>query len=204
MKETRKTVALIYGGRGYESEVSLRGAGNIRPIIEKKYNCLPVFIDKEGRWLIEGKELFPTNIRGKGGFFCPKSGEFFAVDCAFPLLHGDFGEDGVVQGSLECASVPYVGCDVSGGAVCRDKAFLKAAAKELITSGVTVNCLLPGYVKTDMNAQFDEEEEKAILRRMRQKEALTPEDVANAILTTLSQNLTGKILPVNSKDFIIK
>lgn len=131
MKETRKTVALIYGGRGYESEVSLRGAGNIRPIIEEKYNCLPVFIDKEGRWLTEGKELFPANIGGKGGFFCPKSGEFFAVDCAFPLLHGDFGEDGVVQGSLECASVPYVGCDVSGGAVCRDKAFLKAEAKEL-------------------------------------------------------------------------
>lgn len=82
--------------------------------------------------------------------------------------------------------------------------YTKAAAKELITSGVTVNCLLPGYVKTDMNARFDEEEEQAILRRMRQKESLTPEDVANAILTTLSQNPTGKILPVNSKDFIIK
>lgn len=82
--------------------------------------------------------------------------------------------------------------------------YTKAAAKELVMSGVTVNCLLPGYVKTDMNAQFDKEEEQAILRRMRQKEALSPEDVANAILTTLNANPTGKILPVNSKDFIIK
>ena len=131
MKETRKTVALIYGGRGFESEVSLRGEKNIRPIIEKNYDCLPIFIDKEGRWLYEGGELFLANIGGRGGFFCPKSGKFYAVDCAFPLLHGDFGEDGIVQGGLECASIPYVGCDVSAGAVCRDKAFLKAAANQL-------------------------------------------------------------------------
>lgn len=131
MKETRKTVALIYGGRGFESEVSLRGERNIRPIIEKNYDCLPIFIDKRGRWLNEGGELFPANIGGRGGFFCPEKGELLTVDCAFPLLHGDFGEDGIVQGALESASIPYVGCDVSAGAVCRDKAFLKAAAKEL-------------------------------------------------------------------------
>jgi D-alanine-D-alanine ligase-like ATP-grasp enzyme len=53
----KTTVALIYGGRGYESEVSLRGAENIRPIIEKNYRCLSVFIDKDGKWLFDGKEV---------------------------------------------------------------------------------------------------------------------------------------------------
>lgn len=127
MTKPRKTLALIYGGRGYESEVSLHGAENIRPIIEKNYNCLPIFIDKEGRWLAYEKEVFPF----KQGFFCPKSSEHFKCDCAIPLLHGDFGEDGIVQGALECASIPYVGCRSTVGAVCRDKALLKVVAGEL-------------------------------------------------------------------------
>ena len=131
MMKTRKTVALIFGGRGYESEVSLRGEENIRPIIEEKYNCLPVYIDKSGRWLVMGKEVFPAKIEGVCGFFCPKGSDFFAVDCAFPLLHGDFGEDGIVQGALECASIPYVGCDSRVGAICRDKAIVKAVAERL-------------------------------------------------------------------------
>ncbi len=127
MTKTRKTLALIYGGRGYESEVSLHGAENIRPIIEKKYNCLPIFIDKGGRWLAFGKDVFPY----KRGFYCPEGGEHFKCDCAIPLLHGDFGEDGIVQGALECASVTYVGCRSTVGAICRDKSILKAVAEKI-------------------------------------------------------------------------
>ncbi len=124
----RANVALIYGGRGRESEVSIKGMNHILPLINTDtYRLLPVFIDKEGRWLIEGKEVFPY----KKGFYCPENKEFFATDAAFPLLHGDFGEDGTVQGALECADIAYVGCDVSASAVCRDKAFVKVIAEKL-------------------------------------------------------------------------
>ena len=126
--EKRPTVALIFGGRGHESEVSIRGKENILPLIDKNtYSVLPIFIDKSGRWLIEEREVYPT----KRGFFCPETNEFYRADCAFPLLHGDFGEDGRVQGALECADIPYVGCDSLAGAVCRDKVFVKTVAGSL-------------------------------------------------------------------------
>ena len=128
MNERRIRVALIYGGRGRESEVSVRGKCHVLPLIDKdKYEIIPIFIDKDGRWLLDGREVYLH----KGGFFSIESGEMTRVDCAIPLLHGDFGEDGCVQGALECACIPYVGCDVSAGAVCRNKAFVKAIARHL-------------------------------------------------------------------------
>ena len=72
--------------------------------------------------------------------------------------------------------------------------YTKALHKELIPQNVKVNCLLPGYVKTDMNAQFDEAEEKEILKRMRQKSALLPTDVSRAVLEILRSGVSGKII----------
>ena len=72
--------------------------------------------------------------------------------------------------------------------------YTKALHKELIPQNVKVNCLLPGYVKTDMNAQFDEAEEKEILKRMRQKSALLPTDVSRAVLDILRSGVSGKII----------
>ena len=124
--DKRITVALIYGGRGYESEVSLSGRDFVLPILEKKYECLPVFIDKSGRWMLRGKQVFPAD-----GGFISEDGERCQVDCAIPLLHGDWGEDGIVQGALENARIAYVGCDTVGSAVCRDKFFVKTIAERL-------------------------------------------------------------------------
>ena len=122
------TLALIWGGRGRESEVSAKGKNHVLPLIDKnKYNVLSIFIDKDGRWLLDGEEVFPFNR----GFFCPKTQKFYTTQSAFPLLHGDFGEDGIVQGALECAGIPYIGCDVSAGAICRDKAFVKTIAQSV-------------------------------------------------------------------------
>lgn len=121
------TLALIYGGRGVESEVSLRGMEHFCSLIGDTYSLIRIFITCDGRWLMWDDEVIPS----RGGFYCPKSGQHFPVDLAFPLLHGDFGEDGVVQGALETAMIPYVGCDVSAGAVCRDKAFVKLVAERL-------------------------------------------------------------------------
>ena len=126
--ERRARVCLIYGGCGHESEVSIKGKEHILPMIdENKFEPYCLFIDKAGRWLIDGREVFP----GRGGFFFVEGQEYIKADCAFPLLHGDFGEDGRVQGALECAHIPYVGCDSLAGAVCRDKSFVKTIADSL-------------------------------------------------------------------------
>lgn len=120
------SVALIYGGQGLEREVSLRGAKYILPFFEKKYNCLPILIESDGRWLLQNREVYPAR---KG--FITAEGERFAVDTAYPLLHGDYGEDGRVQGALDCAGIKYVGCGVSASALCRDKSVVKSLAKGL-------------------------------------------------------------------------
>ncbi len=131
MRENRlPTVALIYGGRGYESEVSVRGAERIMPLIDReKYRTVSVFIDKDGKWLCNGGEVFPALIGGVSGL-C-REGEMIPVNCAIPILHGDFGEDGVVQGALENAKIPYIGCAVCAGAVCADKSLTKLIAERL-------------------------------------------------------------------------
>lgn len=126
--EKRANVCLIYGGRGHEREVSVKGKEYILPLIDKeKYEPFTLFIDKGGRWLTDGGEVFPT----RGGFYSPEKRKFYKTDCAIPLLHGDFGEDGRVQGALECADIPYVGCDSLAGAICRDKAIVKSVAQSL-------------------------------------------------------------------------
>lgn len=140
----RKNVALIYGGRGLEHEVSVLGANFVLPNIDnEKYNTIPIFIAKDGRWLVSRKDGEPArpdraesreavaliNQGTVGGILA--YGEFIPIDVAFPLLHGDFGEDGVVQGALDNAGITYVGENVSVSSLCLDKALTHSVAKEL-------------------------------------------------------------------------
>ncbi len=142
------TVALIFGGRGFEREVSVEGARFVYPLIPReKYDVIPVFITPDGRWLLAEDDLHGSGGMGlfTGGYndlqlpskesFCVPSapmnlsdrqgliyhGGFIPLDVAFPLLHGDFGEDGVVQGALENAKIKFVGEDAVTGAACLDK-----------------------------------------------------------------------------------
>ena len=132
MRYPRKRVALIYGGRGPEREVSLMGKEVVRPLIEKDFCCFSVEITSDGIWQDEDKnQLLCAKLHNRGGFFLPTTGEFIEIDCAFPLLHGIYGEDGIVQGALDCCDIPYLGCDGRVGAICRDKSIVKAIAKEL-------------------------------------------------------------------------
>lgn len=122
----RPVVALIWGGRGFERDVSRAGMENILPLIDKNtYSALSVHIEPDGRWTLDGREI----LLCRGGII--DEGNFTKLDCAFPLLHGDFGEDGRVQGALDCADIPFVGCSTVAGAVCRDKSVVKAVAGSL-------------------------------------------------------------------------
>jgi D-alanine-D-alanine ligase len=108
-------VAVLSGGRSSEHEVSLRsGAAVARGLRDAGHEVVEVTIGRDGRWSAPGGtvELAP----GAG---------LLGADAVFPALHGAFGEDGSVQGLLECLDLPYVGSDVLASAVCMDKLTLK-------------------------------------------------------------------------------
>jgi len=113
----KKRVAVVYGGRTGEHEVSLRSAQSIMDNLDpEKYKVLHYFISKEGKW--SPRPIAPE----------PKSNQ--EIDVVIPVLHGTFGEDGTVQGLLELADLPYVGAGVLGSAVSMDKEVMKRLAQE--------------------------------------------------------------------------
>ena len=121
-------VAVLYGGRTGEHEVSVRSAKSVLAALDpEKYETVEYFIDKEGRWS-------PRPI-------VPEPGAHPDIDVVFPVLHGTFGEDGTMQGLLELADLPYVGAGVLASAVSMDKEMMKRVCKERllpIVESVTV------------------------------------------------------------------
>jgi D-alanine-D-alanine ligase len=108
-------VAVLSGGRSSEHEVSLRsGASVAEGLRQAGHEAVAVLIDREGGWSCDGDAV---QLAPGGGL----------LDCevAFPVLHGPFGEDGTVQGLLECLDLPYVGADVLASALCMDKLSFK-------------------------------------------------------------------------------
>jgi D-alanine-D-alanine ligase len=113
MSEQR--VAVLAGGRSSEHEVSLAsGASVAAGLGEAGYAVQMIEIDRDGVWRRDGHEVVLAPGRGLAG-----------ADVVFPVLHGPFGEDGTVQGLLECLDVPYVGAGVLPSALCIDKVFFK-------------------------------------------------------------------------------
>jgi D-alanine-D-alanine ligase len=111
------TVALVYGGRSGEHEISVRSAESIKRALDKtRYEVCEYFIHKNGKW-------HPRPI-------LPEPGANVGIDVVFPVLHGTFGEDGTIQGLLELAELPYVGAGVLASAVSMDKAVTKRLCKE--------------------------------------------------------------------------
>jgi D-alanine-D-alanine ligase len=113
----KKRVAVIYGGRSGEHEISLRSAKSIIEALDpEKYKVLHYLISKEGKWS-------PRPI-------VPEPNGNPEIDVVFPALHGTFGEDGTLQGLLELAGLPYVGAGVLASSVSMDKEVMKRLAKE--------------------------------------------------------------------------
>lgn len=141
-------VAVIFGGRSGEHEVSLASATSIMENLDRsKYEVIPVGITKQGRWLLDGEPMQAL----KAGYtqtgqepalvsitpstdqaLAPMNGKHargeatLVADVVFPVLHGPYGEDGTVQGLLELAGVPYVGAGVLASAAGMDKGIMKA------------------------------------------------------------------------------
>lgn len=111
---------MIRGGRSSEHPVSLRsGAAVAEGLRAAGHETRDVVIERDGRWLSEGTEV---ELRAAGGLL--------DCDAAFPVLHGPFGEDGTIQGLLECLDLPYVGPGVLAAAVTIDKLIFKRLMRE--------------------------------------------------------------------------
>ena len=110
-------VAVLYGGRSGEHEISLRSADSIIAALDPaKYEVEHILITPAGRW--EPRAISPDPAANPG------------IDVVFPVLHGTFGEDGTVQGLLDLADLPYVGAGVLASAVSMDKEIMKRLCAE--------------------------------------------------------------------------
>lgn len=145
---TKKRVAIIFGGRSSEHEVSLVSATAImRNLDPSRYDVLPVGITKQGEWRLGANildelksgsrltalpALLSTDHTQKGLVVSALGKRFFEkIDIAFPVVHGPFGEDGTLQGLLEMLNVPYVGCGVLASSVAMDKIVFKQLMRSL-------------------------------------------------------------------------
>ena len=123
---------IIFGGEGGEREVSLLGKRTVSALIDRSlFDPIFVEISKDGEWYIEGTHniAFPTIGKDSHGLLL--DGKIIPIDAAFPLLHGDMGEDGNIQGLLSIAHIPFVGCAALSGAVASDKILTKAIARDI-------------------------------------------------------------------------
>jgi len=146
-------VGVIFGGRSGEHEVSIRSARAIVESIDrKKFDVVPIAITKEGKWLppADSAQLLPAAVQPllassatattgdiallgdpshKGLISLQRDSQPLVaekLDVVFPALHGTYGEDGTLQGLLEMADVPYVGCGVLASACGMDKVAMKS------------------------------------------------------------------------------
>ena len=150
---TKLRVGVIFGGRSGEHEISVRSAtAVIQAIDHGKYDVVPIAITKEGKWLAPpaAAQLLSNGTRAfldagivdvsdteiailgdpshQGLTSLQSDGQDFStakLDVVFPVLHGPYGEDGTLQGLLEMADIPYVGCGVVASACGMDKVAMK-------------------------------------------------------------------------------
>jgi len=112
-----KRIGIIFGGANSEHEVSINSARSVAANLDTdRFEAVLIGIGRDGCWNMVDSIEGLTNAAG--GRRLP---ELEAIDIAFPVLHGRFGEDGTVQGLLELAGVPYVGCGVLASALAMDK-----------------------------------------------------------------------------------
>jgi D-alanine-D-alanine ligase len=153
---SRLRIGVLFGGRSTEHEVSILSAQSIIAAMDpQRFEAVPLYIDKNGRWLVGGSltrlvsedaaskyvylppdpthhALVPAQDGHGHGSPSPGSGESRGeglppLDAVFPVFHGLNGEDGTIQGVLELANIPYVGAGVLGSALGLDKIYMKRA-----------------------------------------------------------------------------
>ena len=166
-------VALIFGGRSPEHEVSIITAHQVYAALTETHDVFPIYITKEGAWLT-GEKLKELNTFAAGDLphtsdfdnvsiefeshakftIIPRRSSLFSkkrelpIDVVFPAIHGVHGEDGSLQGLLELMNIPYVGANVVGSGVGMDKIMMKAVLRE---NGLPILPYVP-FTKNDWDS----------------------------------------------------
>ncbi|MBE6911815.1 MAG: D-alanine--D-alanine ligase [Ruminococcaceae bacterium] len=148
---SKLNLCVLFGGASSEHEISLMSVASvIRGLKTEKYNIIKVGITKSGAWFylpdanpdaieknkweeLPKKPCTLSVNREKRGVVCIDDGSFIPVDVVFPVLHGENGEDGRVQGACELSGIPCVGPGCASSAICMDKSITKLVAA---TTGV--------------------------------------------------------------------
>jgi len=169
-------IGVIFGGRSGEHEVSVRSARSVIEAIDKsKYEVVPIAISKEGNWLAPAAaaELLPKKTRrllssrarggpkedvaiigdpSRSGLMRLDSDESSEpLDVVIPVLHGTYGEDGTIQGLLEMAAIPFVGCGTLASACGMDKVVMKALFRD---AGLPI-CNYIWFLRSEWEAASD-------------------------------------------------
>lgn len=171
-QQTKLRVGILYGGKSAEHEISIQSAENVMVALDKdKFTPVLIGIDKHGDWhwdtsttLLENTAAAIQTNMTKAVVVLPeqsldigKAIDSTSLDVIFPILHGPLGEDGSIQGLLEIANMPYVGCGVLSSAIAMDKDVSKRllrAAGINVTDHVVLTvdqrstCDVKGIIKT--------------------------------------------------------
>jgi D-alanine-D-alanine ligase len=142
-------IAILYGGKSAEHEISIISATNVfKNLDKKKFDPVLIKIDKSGKWFTDNSMILNNDFNNVGDLsdFEPRDELFlqpgskkplvldnnysFTVDAVYPVLHGPNGEDGTIQGLLKILNLPFVGPGVLGSAVGMDKEIMKRLLKE--------------------------------------------------------------------------
>ena len=202
-----KTVAVIFGGRSAEHDVSIVTAiGNvIKPLeLTKQYRVEPVYIAKDGSWYwdeaLKDINLFtsgkiedfigknsPASVQFDSGMTLAKGGlvgkKSIKIDIAFPAMHGTYGEDGSLMGLLEMAGVPYAGCSLSASVLAMDKVLSKQIAE---SNGIPVAKYT--YIERSDVIQKSEETIKKIEKTLKYPLFVKPAHLGSSIGISKAKN----------------
>lgn len=164
----KKKVGLLFGGRSGEHEVSLASASAMAKNFDTAiFDVIPLFVSREGNWYgpIPVEEI-PTataeQYADRQVILVPRPGgslisaldgqEVCRLDVMFPIVHGTYGEDGVVQGLFELADIPYVGAGVTGSALGMDKVVMRKILAYHAIPQVAFTSVMRRQIETDLHS----------------------------------------------------
>jgi D-alanine-D-alanine ligase len=175
----RQTVALFFGGKSAEHEISIISARAVAAHIDpERYLVAPVYIDRTGRWHdgASAEKVLALDVSGLlrsgnslaakaklDGIVTENGGDRFdfsrfleTTDVAFLVLHGSYGEDGRLQGCLDTFGIPYTGCGLTASALAMDKALTKLCAMDAGVEVAEFMTVLSSRFNTEPELVFEE------------------------------------------------
>lgn len=174
---SRQRVGVIFGGRSVEHDVSIVTGHQVMEALAGRHEVVPIYVTREGRWLASpalndldvyrtnrwakvGEEAFIPPVAGYGGLYAPggrfRKGRRIPLDVVVPAIHGTYGEDGTLQGTLELADLPYVGSGMTGSAAGMDKVAMKACFQSVGLPVVPHILVWSAQIESDENGVIEE------------------------------------------------